>query len=267
MCWLPVVGPSTIALVRHIAHVTADGGEAHVPLSDLGRQLGLGPVEVPSRNNRLIRTLTRAEQFGLAFSSIDVPGESMTLGINSEIALVPSRMLERLPDAARQYHAVAVEAVNEALTSSGLPTLQRHAVRRDVALAGPVSPGGVHRPPVTSRTAVTTGSHLHRPGGLRHVVIRWDQLRRPHVARRTTMRPSRPPSERDRRLGACCHSGRCPGSVRLGAGDRGMGRNDVGPTPGRRPGGRMRHRSAGIAVWGLATSGCPQARCRARRAR
>lgn len=151
MCWLPVVGPSTTALVRHIAHVTADGGEAHVPLSDLGRQLGLGPVEVPSRNNRLIRTLTRAEQFGLAFSSINVPGESMTLGINSEIALVPNRMLERLPYAARQHHAAIVEAVNEALAAAGLPTLHRHAARRDVAPAGPVSPGGVHRPPVTPR--------------------------------------------------------------------------------------------------------------------
>ena len=73
MCWLPVVGPSTTALVRHIAHVTADGGEAHVPLNDLGRQLGLGPVEVPSRNNRLIRTLTRAEQFG-AHDLVDEPG-------------------------------------------------------------------------------------------------------------------------------------------------------------------------------------------------
>jgi hypothetical protein len=151
MCWLPVVGPSTTALVRHIAHVTADGGEAHVPLSDVGRQLGLGPVEVPSRNNRLIRTRTRAEQFGLAFSSINVPGESMTLGITSEIALVPNRMLERLPYAARQYHAATVEAVNEALTSAGMPTLHRHAAHRDVAPAGPVSPGGVDRPAVTPR--------------------------------------------------------------------------------------------------------------------
>jgi hypothetical protein len=151
MCWLPVVGPSTIALVRHVAHVTADGGEAHVPLSDLGRQLGLGPVNVPSRNNRLIRTLDRAEQFGLAFTSIGAPGESMTLGIHSEVALVPNRLLERLPYAARQHHAAAVDAVNEALTSAGLPPLARHTPRQEVAPAGQASPTGVRTAAVTPR--------------------------------------------------------------------------------------------------------------------
>jgi hypothetical protein len=157
MCWLPVVGPSTVALVRHVAHVTADGGDAHVPLSDLGRQLGLGPVNVPSRNNRLIRTLDRAEQFGLAFTSIGAPGKSMTLGIHSEVALVPNRLLERLPYAARQHHAATVEAVNQALSSAGLPPLHRHAARAEVAAAGPMSPGGVRRPPVTGRpTAVAS---------------------------------------------------------------------------------------------------------------
>lgn len=156
MCWLPVVGPSTTALVRHIAHVTADGGETHVPLSHLGRQLGLGRVEVPSRNNRLIRTLARAEQFGLAFSSIDVPGTSMTLGINSEVALVPKRLLERLPHAARHYHAATVEAVNEALTAAGMPTLHRHAGPADVAPDGPSSPGGVRCSPLTGRPLSVT---------------------------------------------------------------------------------------------------------------
>ena len=131
--------------------MTADSGEAVVPLSDLGRQLGLGPVNVPSRNNRLIRTLDRAEQFGLAFSSVGVPGESMTLGIHSEIALIPNRLLERLPYAARQYHAATVEAVNEALTSAGLPTLHRYAAPPDVAPAGPVSSSGVRPPAVTPR--------------------------------------------------------------------------------------------------------------------
>src|ERR687898_2117109 len=76
-CWLPVVGPSTVALVRHVADLTSSNGEAHVQLSDLGRQLGLGAVEIPSRNNKLVRTLSRAEGFGLAFTSVGVLGESM----------------------------------------------------------------------------------------------------------------------------------------------------------------------------------------------
>jgi hypothetical protein len=131
--------------------VTADGGEAHVPLSDLGRQLGLGPVNVPSRNNRLIRTLDRAEQFGLAFTSIGAPGESMTLGIHSEVALVPNRLLQRLPYAARQHHAATVQAVNQALTSAGLPTLPHDAAPPDVAPTGPAPSRWVRPPTVTSR--------------------------------------------------------------------------------------------------------------------
>jgi hypothetical protein len=72
--WLPVVGPSTVALVRHVAEPTSTGGEARIPLADLGRLLGLGAVDVPSRNNKLVRTLARAERFGLAFTSLGVPG-------------------------------------------------------------------------------------------------------------------------------------------------------------------------------------------------
>jgi hypothetical protein len=123
-CWLPVVGPSTVALVRHVADLTAPSGEARIPLSDLGRLLGLGAVEVPTRNNKLVRTMGRAEQFGLAFTSIGAPGESVTFGIHSHLALVPTRLLDRLPEVARQRHVAAVEAVNEALTAAGLPTVR-----------------------------------------------------------------------------------------------------------------------------------------------
>jgi hypothetical protein len=79
---------------------------------------------VPSRNNKLVRTLGRAEQFGLAFTSIGVPGESMTFGIHNELALVPNRLLERLPEVSRQRHVAAVEAANDALAAAGLPALR-----------------------------------------------------------------------------------------------------------------------------------------------
>src|ERR671911_1165165 len=123
-CWLPVVGPSTVALVSHVAELTSSTGEARIPLSDLGRLLGLGAADMPSRNNKLVRTLGRAEQFGLAFTSIGVPGESVTFGIHNEIALVPARLLERLPEVARQRHLAAVETANEALTAASLPSLR-----------------------------------------------------------------------------------------------------------------------------------------------
>ena len=123
-CWLPLVGPSTVALVRHVAELTSTSGEARIPLADLGRLLGLGAVDVPSRNNKLVRTLARAEQFGLAFTSLGVPGEQVTFGIHEQLALVPARLLERLPDIARQRHETAVAAANEALAAAGLPALR-----------------------------------------------------------------------------------------------------------------------------------------------
>jgi hypothetical protein len=73
-CWLPVVEPSTVALVRHVAELTAITTEARMPVTDLSRLLGLGRVVDPSaRNNKLVRTIVRAERFGLGFTSLGVP--------------------------------------------------------------------------------------------------------------------------------------------------------------------------------------------------
>ena len=123
-CWLPVVGPSTVALVRHVADLTADSGEARIPMSELSRLLGLGRVgDIPGRNNKLVRTIVRAEQFGLGFTSLGV-AEGATFGIHDHVALVPARLLERLPEVAWQRHVAAVEAANKTLTAAGLPALQ-----------------------------------------------------------------------------------------------------------------------------------------------
>jgi hypothetical protein len=123
-CWLPVVGPSTVALVRHVAELTAATREARIPLADLSRLLGLGRVVDPSaRNNKLVRTIVRAEQFGLGFTSLGVP-EGATFGIHDHVVLVPARLLERLPEEAWQRHVAAVEAANEALEAAGLPALR-----------------------------------------------------------------------------------------------------------------------------------------------
>jgi hypothetical protein len=96
-CWLPVVGPSTVALVRHVAELTATTREARIPMADINRLLGLGRVVDPSAcNSKLVRTIVRAEQFGLGFTSLGVP-EGATFGIHDHVALVPARLLERLP--------------------------------------------------------------------------------------------------------------------------------------------------------------------------
>jgi hypothetical protein len=155
-CWLPVVGPSTVALVRHVADLTKPSGEACVPLSDLGRLLGLGAVEVPSRNNKLVRTMGRAQQFGLAFSNVGGPGDPVTFGIHSHLALVPAPLLDRLPDVSRQRHVATVEAVNETLTAAGLPALRS---ARPAGLVGP------NRPQTIPRTSLpgSLATPLRRP--------------------------------------------------------------------------------------------------------
>jgi hypothetical protein len=123
-CWLPVVGPSTVALVRHVADLTATTSEARIPMADLSRLLGLGRVVDPSaRNNTLVRTIVRAEQFGLGFTSLGVT-EGATFGIHDHVALVPARLLERLPEVAWQRHVAAVDTANGALKAAGLPALQ-----------------------------------------------------------------------------------------------------------------------------------------------
>jgi hypothetical protein len=123
-CWLPVVGPSTVALVRHVAELTATSGEARIPMADLGRLLGLGRAVDPSaRNNKLVRTIVRAEQFGLGFTTLGVP-DGATFGIHDHVALVPARLLDRLPEVAWQRHVAAVEAANQALNAAGLPALE-----------------------------------------------------------------------------------------------------------------------------------------------
>jgi len=93
-------------------------------MADLSRLLGLGKVaDLPDRNNKLVRTIVRAEQFGLGFTSVGLP-EGATFGIHDHLALVPARLLERLPDVAWQRHVAAVEAANETLRAAGLPALR-----------------------------------------------------------------------------------------------------------------------------------------------
>ena len=157
-CWLPVVGPSTVALVRHVADLTAESGEARLPLNDLSRLLGLGAADVPSRNHKLVRTLTRAEQFGLAFTSLGAPGDQVTFGIHGHVALVPARLLDRLPEVARQRHVAAVEAANEALTAAGLPAL-RSAV--PAAWRTPERPESVARTSTTHSAPAEPRRALH----------------------------------------------------------------------------------------------------------
>jgi hypothetical protein len=165
-CWLPVVGPSTVALVRHVADLTAESGEAHLPVGELSRLLGLGRVgDMPGRNNKLARTIVRAEQFGLGFTSLGV-AEGATFGIHGHVALVPARLLERLPEVAWQRHVAAVEAANKTLTAAGLPALRsplRSPQRAAECLGAAATPDPVPAQPQRTLHAVPPIARLDAP--------------------------------------------------------------------------------------------------------
>lgn len=164
-CWGPVVGPSVTALLRRVDELTAATGEARLPFAEMGRLLGLGAVDEPTKNNKLLRTLTRAEHFGLAFTSVDGPGAPLTFGIYEQVALVPFRQLDRLPDVARQRHVAEAERVAQRLADSGLTVprtvsqLGRLAVDRDAA--APAGPQPTPLPP-SARPARRTVSPIAR---------------------------------------------------------------------------------------------------------
>jgi hypothetical protein len=93
-------------------------------MSDLSRLLGLGRVaDLPGRNNKLARTIVQPEQFGLGFSGLGVV-EGATFGIHDHLGPGTVRLLQRLPEAALQRHAAAVEAANDALRAAGLLALR-----------------------------------------------------------------------------------------------------------------------------------------------
>jgi hypothetical protein len=103
-CWTPVVGPTTVALVRRVAALV-DAGEARISCPDMGRLLGIQATDELSPSSPLTRTMRRAQQFGLAFWGPDRPGEYVTFGIYDQMPVLRARNLQRLPLILRERHA------------------------------------------------------------------------------------------------------------------------------------------------------------------
>lgn len=96
--WLPVVGPSTLLLLRRFAR----GLEEHpagfrVPAAETARALGLGAGT--GRNAPLARTIDRACTFGLARRT--APD---ALEVRTHLPRLNPRQLHRLPGVLRDAH-------------------------------------------------------------------------------------------------------------------------------------------------------------------
>jgi hypothetical protein len=86
------------------------------------------------------------------------------------VALVPARLVERLPEAAWQRHLAAVEAANESLTAAGLPALRSgleagsRADERPPGVSQTPSADPVPTPPARRDHAVPATARLDAQG-------------------------------------------------------------------------------------------------------
>lgn len=96
-CWTPVLGPSSVLLLRRVSYLWREVTPAELTTSDLGAQLGLS--RGTGRNSPANRTLDRIVRFGFA----DWSGPS-TLDVFTEVPPVPTKQLARLPSWCAQRH-------------------------------------------------------------------------------------------------------------------------------------------------------------------
>lgn len=98
--WLPILGPSVMAVTRKlIERMESGGGTAAVDVTELAASVGLGrhcaSSELP-RNSRIVATLARMCQFGLA-EAHSGPGGTALLRVRTAWAPLTRRQAERLP--------------------------------------------------------------------------------------------------------------------------------------------------------------------------
>ena len=119
--WLPVLGPSTVCLIRHlVARLEEEPEGCRVELAEVARAIGLG--DRPGRSGPFARTLSRAGDFDMARL------HDSTIAVRRRIPPLPRRHLARLPVAARAEHEALV-----ATRPAGPDDLERKA--RQLALS------------------------------------------------------------------------------------------------------------------------------------
>ena len=96
--WLPVLGPSTTWLFRHLVdEVEASPSGVELILDDMARSLGLGGAR--GRHSAFGRAIERLIHYGLAHRP-----EPGALAVRCTIGPVPRRHLIRLPPSVQERH-------------------------------------------------------------------------------------------------------------------------------------------------------------------
>lgn len=94
--WLPVLGPTSMWLLRHCARHT-ERGDYVVDAEELGRLLGVGGHG--GRHSPLLRSLERLRHFHLAA----LAGEN-AWALPAFVGMVSRPLLQRLPESLRREH-------------------------------------------------------------------------------------------------------------------------------------------------------------------
>lgn len=101
-CWTPVIGPSSVLVLRRMPELFKGSADPFVHLDELGRGLGIGGT---GRHSAIRRTFDRLVQF--RFASWSGPGE---LDLYTEVPPLSSSRLERVPDFVKRDHDTLLSA-------------------------------------------------------------------------------------------------------------------------------------------------------------
>jgi hypothetical protein len=131
--WLPTIGPSATALLRHLAMWLAIAPDhCTFEMDELGRSLGLGTSE--SKHAPLPRAIARLVRFGLARRSA-----SGQLSVRQVVGPISQHLVERLSEPLQDLHAEVLGQV-----------LGRQSLRRETA-CDPAPPATAPSPTADQR--------------------------------------------------------------------------------------------------------------------
>lgn len=111
-CWTPVLGPSSVLLLRRIPWLWREATPAEVDVGELGAQLGLGRGD--GRHSPIARTVDRIVRFRFAAWS-----GAGTLDVFTEAPPLSQRHLDRVPRWCANRHEQLLSAHLEALGQAG----------------------------------------------------------------------------------------------------------------------------------------------------
>ena len=111
--WLPILGPSSIALLRWLHR---DGGEFRrartLPLVELAAPIGLGTST--GRHSPVFRTLDRLARFNAARWKTPADAAVPALGVSTHLYPLPRQYADRLPEAMQVEHRRVLNALAHA---------------------------------------------------------------------------------------------------------------------------------------------------------